>query len=150
MFLIVSFIFFVSISYSLTKFLTNFLKNFLMNFLTNILQIFWGVFWGIFWWIIWWIIWWIFDDFFRKIFFTYDILTIASFRIGVPSILLFSDTHVCIWQENLNTNLLLYCIFKFYVRCTFCTLLLLHNKYDLYQNSGSYKNYCLLSVSFFC
>ena len=43
-------------------------------------------FWHFFWWIFWRIVLTIFCDFFLWFFLTYNLLTIASFRIGVPSI----------------------------------------------------------------
>ena len=73
---------------------------FLMNFLTNFFyKFFYKFFWWSFWWFFWWFFtknfsknfWQIFDKFWllRKFSLTYNLLIIASFRIGVPSILFY-------------------------------------------------------------
>ena len=63
-----------------------FWRIFLSNFLTNYFDEF-------------------FDDFFfGRFFFTYNLLTIASFRIGVPSILFFHKRPNCHWPIPLKSH----------------------------------------------
>ena len=91
-------------------------------------MIFWRIFWWVFfWWILlanfynelfWRFFWWVFfDDFFgqnfcRSFWQFFYLLTIASFRIGVPSILFFVFLGLriftriyCIWSETREQNL---------------------------------------------
>ena len=79
-----------------TNFFLNFSANFLMNFEEFFGKIFEESFWWNFWLTFWRIIWWL--QFFGIFFFTYNLLTIASFRIGVSSILFLS----CSQKVNIN------------------------------------------------
>ena len=100
----------------LRMFLLFFWQIFLMNFLTKFFdEFFWRIFWQFFW----------------PIILTYTLLTIASFRIGVPSILFFRN----VW--NLQKKHTFHSV-------TFKTLL----KFSNGQDSG--RQFCYYLFCFCC